>query len=512
MRSEYNPQRESSEAAQHDNDNNSSQHNDGSSKYSIELKDSVDTTDTEALTFDPNSEDIKKARWKVDKRLVPLLAVMYLCSFLDRANIGNAKVAGMENDLNLQPGEFNTALSIFYVGYVLGEVPSNMALKRFGPRKWIPSVMFVWGTVMIAMAAVKTAGGLYTARFFLGLAESGYAPGPVYIISMWYARNEQAIRVALFFSASTVAGAFGGLLAYGISHMDGLHGLTGWQWIFIIEGIPTIVVCFVAYIYLPDFPATSTFLTPAERALTIKRLAVDVGPGTESNFSWVQFWAAWKDWKVHMYMLIAILHGTPFAALGLFIPSIVQGFGYDHVKTQIMTVPIYVVTCFFVVIFSYSSDRRKERGLHVFILSLMGTIGYALLVFTRNSSLGARYVSLMICTSGMYGYVPVALSWCGVNIGGQTKRGVSIALIIAIAHIGSVIGGQLYRNDDAPLYFRGHTISALLMAGATALVLVFKWLLIRENRRRDRLTPEEYEKESSGTDLGDKHPSFRFYT
>ncbi|KAG0380461.1 hypothetical protein BGX24_008096 [Mortierella sp. AD032] len=500
-------------SAGHDCNSNLTSSDDGSNLgYPIMLKNSVDSSDPESLAFDPNSEEIKKVRWKVDKRLIPLLAVMYLCSFLDRANIGNAKVAGIERDLNLQPGEFNTALSIFYVGYVLGEVPSNMALKHFGPRKWLPAVMFVWGSVMIAMAAVKTAGGLYAARFFLGLAESGYAPGPVYIISMWYARNEQTLRVGLFFSASTVAGAFGGLLAYGISHMDGLHGLTGWQWIFIIEGIPTILVCFIALIYLPDFPATSTFLTPTERALTIKRLEVDVGPGVEPNLSWVQFWAAWKDWKVHVHMFIAILHGIPFAALGLFIPSIVQGFGYDHVKTQIMTVPIYAVACFFVILFAYSSDKKKERGFHMAILSFMGMIGYACLVFTRDSSVGARYVSLMVCTSGMYGYVPVMLSWVGVNIGGQTKRGVALALIIAIAHIGSVIGGQLYRNDDAPLYVRGHTVSALLMAGATVSVLVFKWLLIRENRRRDRLTPEEYARESSGTDLADKHPSFRFYS
>ncbi|KAG9064148.1 hypothetical protein KI688_003334 [Linnemannia hyalina] len=457
----------SSETCTQNGDNiKSIDNNDGDARYPVELKDSVGTFDPEALAFDPNSEEIKKVRWKIDKRLIPLLAAMYLCSFLDRANIGNAKVAGMETDLNLQPGEFNIALSIFYVGYVIGEVPSNMALKQFGPRLWIPAVMFLWGTVMIAMAAVKTAGALYTARFFLGLAESGYAPGPVYVISMWYARNEQAIRVGLFFSASTVAGAFGGLLAYGMK----------------------------------------------ERDLTIKRLAVEAGPGDESHFSWVQFWAAFKDWKVHMHMLIAFLHGIPFASLGLFIPSIVQGFGYDHITTQIMTVPIYVVACFSVISFTYSSDRKKERGFHLAILSFMATIGYSLLVFTRHSPVGVRYASLMICASGTYGYVPVMLSWSGVNIGGHTKRGVAIALIISIGQVGSVIGGQLYRNDDAPLYVRGHSISAILMALATVSVSGFKFLLTRENRRRDRLTLEEYALESSGADLADKHPSFRFYT
>ncbi|KAF9932843.1 hypothetical protein FBU30_007174 [Linnemannia zychae] len=177
-----------------------------------------------------------------------------------------------------------------------------------------------------------------------------------------------------------------------------------------------------------------------------------------------------------------------------------------------MTVPIYATACIVVVLLAYSSDRTKERGYHVSSMTFMSTIGYGLLVLTRDSFLGFRYVSLMICAAGMYGSVPVKLSWVGVNIGGHTKRGVAIALIISTAQLGSIIGGQLYRNDDAPLYVRGHLVSAILMGVATVSTLVFKWMLTRENRRRDRLTPDEYERESSGKDLADKHPRFRFYT
>lgn len=187
----------------------------------------------------------------------------------------------------------------------------------------------------------------------------------MFVISMWYIRQEQAIRAGAFFSAATVAGAFGGILAYGVAHMvmcllfssfffllrlqwyvvidmqifisfvnrmriqDGLSGLRGWQWIFIIEGLPTIILCIVAFFVLPDFPATATFLTSAERGLTMKRLQADAGPANETEFTWDQFWAAFKDWKVYLHMLIGFFHAVPHAALGLSIPSIVEGFNFE---------------------------------------------------------------------------------------------------------------------------------------------------------------------------------------
>ncbi|KAG0359481.1 hypothetical protein BG005_000709 [Podila minutissima] len=472
----------------------------------------VDMVDAESDILDPMSDEIKRIRWKVDKRLIPMLALIYLCSYLDRANIGNAKVAGMETDLQIKPGHFNNALSIFYVGYILGEIPANMALKKIGPRLWIPLVMLAWGGVMISMAAIKNEKGLYAGRFFLGLAESGFAPGPMFVISMWYIRQEQAIRAGAFFSAATVAGAFGGILAYGVAHMDGLSGLRGWQWIFIIEGLPTIILCIVAFFVLPDFPATATFLTSAERGLTMKRLQADAGPANETEFTWDQFWAAFKDWKVYLHMLIGFFHAVPHAALGLSIPSIVEGFNFDHVTTQIMTAPVYAIACLFTLAMAHSSDKKKERGYHATVTILVSMTGYLLLVFTRNASTAARYVSLIVCTSGNFAFTPVALSWPSANIGGHTKRGVALAMIISFAQIGSAIGGQLYRDDDAPTYKRGHLMSFGSLAVGLLLVLLMKMMLVKENNRREQLTPEQFAKESGQAGLADRHPDFRYYS
>ncbi|KAG0306693.1 hypothetical protein BGZ98_001894 [Dissophora globulifera] len=431
---------------------------------------------------------VKKLKAKIDRRLVPLVSVLYLCSFLDRVNIGNAKVAGIAQDLNLTPSEYNWALSIFFIGYVLFEVPSNICLKLVGPRIWISTVMVIWGGIMMAMAAVTNATGLLVARFFLGVAECGLFPGVVYLFSVWYTRDEQALRNGIFFSTATMAGAFGGILAYGIARMEGVGGLHGWQWIFILEGLPTVLLTLVVFCWLPDFPETAQFLTPEEKELAIARLRIDAGPATETHFSWRQCRMAFTDWKVYMHMIIPL-------------------------TTQVMTAPAYAVACVATLLCAISSDRTKERGLHFAVPALVACIGYVLLIVTRESSTGVRYISLTIAAIGNFCAVPPMVSWFTSNIGGHTKRSVATGAIISFGNIGGGIGGQIYRaNDAANGYVRGHTICASSYGILFVLILITKWLYTRENNRRDRLTPEQFAKEAEGEDLCDLHPAWRYWT
>ncbi|KAG0266051.1 hypothetical protein BGZ95_003117 [Linnemannia exigua] len=249
--------------------------------------------------FHPDPVMIARLRRKIDWHLLPLLSLMYLFSFLDRVNIGNAKVAGLEKDLNLSPSEYSWALSIFFIGYIIAEVPSQMLLKKVGPRKWISGCMFVWGTLTMLLAACKTAASLYATRFFLGIFEAALFPGAVFVISLFYSRGEQALRNGLFFSTATMAGAFGGILAYGIAQMDGVRGLH------------------------------AHFLSQDERDLAVKRLLVDAGPATQEEFSWRQFRSVFVDWKVYMHAFPYILTMTPLYALALFLPSLVREFSFE---------------------------------------------------------------------------------------------------------------------------------------------------------------------------------------
>lgn len=180
---------------------------------------------------------------KVDLWLIPWLCLLYLLSFLDRTNIGNARLAGMENDIGMGGTDYNMTLTIFFISYALVEPLTNILLKRFGPRIFFTSIILSWGLIMTLMGLVKSFSGLMAARWFLGMAEAGLFPGVNYYLSCWYKRSELGIRAAMFFSAAALAGSFGGLLAAAIAQMDGIAGLDGWAWIFIIEYALSLLPC-----------------------------------------------------------------------------------------------------------------------------------------------------------------------------------------------------------------------------------------------------------------------------
>ncbi|KAG5639044.1 hypothetical protein H0H81_007658 [Sphagnurus paluster] len=249
-----------------------------------------------------DEEKYKKIRRKIDINLLPLLSLLYFLSFLDRSNIGNARIAGMAKDLDLVGLKYNIVVAVFFILYAFAEVPSNLCLKIFRPSIWIPSIMLAWGLVMTLMCLCKTYEGLLIARVFLGLAEAGLFPGITYYLSLWYRRRDVALRIAIFFSAATVAGDLISLLAlYGIVRMEGIGGLHGWQWIFCLEGILTVVVAFAAFYFMNDYPATAAFLSSEEREIVIAALEED-SQGLATQFNQKFIWQAMKDYKTYVHM------------------------------------------------------------------------------------------------------------------------------------------------------------------------------------------------------------------
>lgn len=269
--------------------------------------------------------DQAKILRKMDLRLIPTLALLYLLSFLDRGNIGNAKIEGLQEDLHMQSYQYNWCLTAFFLPYAALEVPSNLLLKRLRPSRWLPSIMVAWGFVVVLMgAAVRGYRGLLAARILLGAAEAGLYPGVAYYLTMWYCRREMQARQALFFSAASVAGAFSGLLAFAISKMDGVAGLEGWRWIFILEGVATVVAALAAFFLLYDFPETAGFLTEEERAFVVFRLKYQgsqppEGPGGDGcgggggagtrvaetdEFRWKYIRQAFADWQIWLNVVV----------------------------------------------------------------------------------------------------------------------------------------------------------------------------------------------------------------
>ncbi|KAL3430634.1 major facilitator superfamily domain-containing protein [Aspergillus tetrazonus] len=454
---------------------------------------------------------------KLDYKLLPPLTILYLLSFLDRSNVGNARLEGLADDVGMSGNQYLTGLTLYFVGYVLFEVPCNIILKKTTPRIWLPTLTLIWGVVATLLGTVQNYAGYLTSRTALGVAESGLFPGVVFYLSMWYKRNEQHYRVALFFSAASLAGAFGGILAWGIAHMDGVGGYAGWRWIFILEGLLTVVMSVVAYLWVYNYPATAEFLSEKERSFITFRLKHDNDATREERFSWAAVTDAIKDPKVWLYGLGFHTMSLPLYTLSLFLPTIIKELGYSAARAQLLTVPPYALGFVTTITAAILSERTKRRAPYIMGSSAFACIGYIILLAGRKP--GVSYTGTFFCCAGIYPAVAIVLSWPANNVSGQTKRAIANAMQISIGNLGAVIGTQLYRTETSPRYFLGHGFSLGYLVANIIVVYILWQVLNRENakkaeiRERDGLLPLMGDiGDAEGDFQGDKDPRWVFQT
>jgi len=372
--------------------------------------------------------------------------------------------------------------------------------------------MVAWGIVMTLMSLVKSYHGLIIARVFLGLTEGGLFPGVTFYLSLWYKRSEQSQRVAIFFSAATVAGAFGGILAFGIEKLDGRAGLQGWAWIFLIEGLVTVVIALVSFWYMYDYPATATFLSEDEREFVVERLkhdSTDLATHWDPKFVW-QALGDWKCWlQVIIYMGVLI----PVYAFSLFIPTIINELGYAAAEAQLLSVPPYVAGCIFTVAVGILSDKYKIRGPVVMLSATVAIVGYAILYAAPAKKPGLAYAGTIIGAIGVFPSIAVVLAWAGGNAGGDIKRGVAIAMTIGIANLGGIVSSFIYRTKDAPRFHIGHgtVIGSLLMAIVGSCIAMVTYSRLNAQKER-RCREEGIDHTQSGLfrEMGDASPLFRY--
>ncbi|KAG0287258.1 hypothetical protein BGZ98_004735 [Dissophora globulifera] len=279
-------------------------------------------------TFRPDPEYEKKVVKKLDKNLLPLLGILYLFSYLDRVNIGNARLFGLEDDVKLSDGQYNIALAAFFLSYCIFEMPSNMVLVRVGPRVWIPTLMLVWGGISLALAWVTSFTGLVVARFALGAAEAGFVPGVLFYLTLFYKRSEHSFRMAIFLCFNILAGATGGLLAAGISHLTGKLGLQGWQWIFILEAIPTMLLAGVTWFVMSPSPDKAKFLTAEERVYAANRILMDTDIRPTPEASWKQTKSALMDSKIYLLCLCYFFLSSAHSGVVMFLPTLILDMGF----------------------------------------------------------------------------------------------------------------------------------------------------------------------------------------
>ncbi|KAJ7255723.1 major facilitator superfamily domain-containing protein [Mycena rebaudengoi] len=462
-----------------------------------------------APTYDTHTE--KRILWKMDIRILPAFSLLYLFSFLDRTAIGNAAIAGLKPDLKLTDTQYTTCLITFFILYGLFEVPSNLMLKKFGARTWIPGIMFCWGLIMMCTGFVKNFQGLLACRILLGAFEAGLFPGVTYYLTCWYRRHESQLRIGIFFSAATVAGAFGGLVAYGLSKHK-TAGLAGWRWIFIVEGILTIAVAILANFMITDYPREAKYLTREEADIVEHRVKYDgISIPMDDSFKTKYVVAGLKDikWMINFFIYVGVL--TPVYSIALFLPTIIRGMGYTVVNAQLLTVPVYTFAALCVVAFAFASDHMKLRAPFVIGPIIISLIGYAILY--KATAIGVRYFATFLAALGAYGAFPAVVTILTNNVCGKTKRSVEIGIQVGIGGMCGMISSSIFPAKDGPHFRPGILINMCLICGAVLATCIMTLWLKYQNGRKEamiasgeaaKLTPEQQ------AELGDDSPFFKY--
>ncbi|KAJ5624747.1 hypothetical protein N7510_001056 [Penicillium lagena] len=417
---------------------------------------------------------------KLDFRILPILALLFLCSFLDRTNVGNAKIIGLEDDIHISDHEYDIGLTVYYLFYICSEVPSNLVLKKASPKIWLPFLTVAWGIITMCLGFVRNYGGFVAVRAMLGIAEGGLLPGIVLYLSAFYKRSDLALRIGLFYIAASLSGAFGGLLARGLAAIAPRGLAEGWRWIFIIEGLLTVVCGVLSYILLPNSLETSSFLTAEEREFGRERLSMD-SPRTpdgvlvaeQEAFKWSEVRRGCLEPQVWLSAsaYFAVLSGL--YSFGLFLPTIIENLGFagNANDVQLWSVIPYAVASVLTVVVAIVSDRLRLRGIVMLFTLPIAIIGYA--VIANIDSPLVQYGMTFLMATGMYASVPCILVWMANNSAGHYKRATTSALQLAIANCGGFVATFNYPTKDAPLFHRGHTIILGL--------LVFAWFMILFN-------------------------------
>jgi ACS family tartrate transporter-like MFS transporter len=375
---------------------------------------------------------------KVTLRLIPFLFVLYIVAWLDRVNVGFAALQ-MNSDLGFSSAAFGFGSGVFFLGYCLCEVPSNLILHRVGARRWISRIMVSWGAISVAMMFVRTMETFYILRFLLGAAEAGFFPGVVYYLSLWYPEARRARAIAAFMVAVPVSGVIGGPLSGALLELNGVRGLAGWQWLFLVEGIPAVLLGIIVLGYLTDRPETAHWLAPAERNWLVSKLASERAARYETHS--IGILASLMNPTIWQLGIIFLLAAIGFYSYSFWAPLIVKSLtGITDLGVGLILGAISAVTIILMLLNSAHSDRTDERPVHVAVSLLIMGAGFLGCAFLRQPILAVLSLALVpIGHCSAYG--PFWSLPARFLTGAPAAAG--IALVVTIANVGGFAGPAL---------------------------------------------------------------------
>jgi MFS family permease len=400
---------------------------------------------------------------KVDFRIIPFLFLCYILAYLDRVNVGFAKLQ-MAKDLSLSDAAYAAGAGIFFIGYFFFEVPSNIALKKFGARIWVARIMVTWGIVSAAMMFVTGETMFYVMRFILGLAEAGFFPGIIFYLTLWYPSQKRSSRTALFIAAIPLAGVIGNPVS-GVTMdlLSGAWGLAGWQWLFLVEGIPSVIVGFWVLRYLDSSILDAKWLSAEQKDLLAGKLSAEETKKSESKLG-----DAFKSGKVYALCVIYFTLMIGLYGIAFWLPTIIKAFGVSgYIHIGLLSAIPYGVATVGMLLLSRHSDQTGERRLHYVFNVSAGALGLVLSgVFVANPVLSILFLS--IGTLGVIGSMPIFWPIPSAFLTG-TAAAAGIGLVNSVGNLGGYVGPNIAvwikaisSDPSAALY----VIAILLLVGA----------------------------------------------
>ncbi|KAK0221360.1 major facilitator superfamily domain-containing protein [Armillaria fumosa] len=467
-----------------------------------------DDHDEKGLNSEENSHAVqldavsaRRVWFKLDLFLLPVMGMFYFLSFLDRANIGNARIAGLQHDLHMTNKQYSIALTVTYVPYILIELPSNLLLRVIGPNYLLPTLMTIWGIVTILQGVVTSYSGLLACRFFLGVFEGGVFPGMILYLTHFYPRAKMTTRIATFFAFALVSVAFSGILAYGIIRMDGVGGRAGWRWIFILEGAFTVAWGLTSYFLMPRDAMAVRFLRLEEREYVASQVAESGG----EKFEWREVRKAFAAPHVWMLSVTFFFSGALLYGMAYFTPSIVQSLGYTAARAQLMSVPPFAAAFALSLTSAYFCDRHHIRGIVIVVSNICALVGF--IIFLTSSSVKTQYGSLFLSISGVYTSTPTLSTWNAMNSAPHVRRATAIAIAFMMTNAGGILSTWLLGSlSTAPKYVLGTRVMIAFSGGIAlecALCLgYFVWM----NRKKRKMLEQDIKTEMDG----DLAPTFMY--
>ncbi|KAL2825771.1 major facilitator superfamily domain-containing protein [Aspergillus cavernicola] len=478
-------------------------HDPAETKKESPCVESMGVSQSDEFYVDPVLE--KKILRKFDIYAMPQLFLLAVLCYLDRSNLGNAKVFGMVEDIGLKGLEFNNLSTLFGATYIIFEIPWTMAIKKWGPNRMLALAIVSWSVVTLASGFIHNYAQAVVVRLLLGACEAGLTPGLAFVFSTIYERKGTSKRVALIYLANVTSGAFGGLIAYGIQLMGTRRGLEAWRWLFIIEGAISVVLGGCCWITFPRSPETAWFLTEEEKTLMRVRKQRDIIYKGSDKFEskWIK--ESLKDPFVYMSAICFFSSSIAIFGFGIFLPTIINGLGFTSLQANYLTIPVYATGAIVLVLVTVLSDRFNKRALFLLVTPIPVVVGYLISIVTPNA--GAGYFAMFLCCSGIYSYNALILTWVTTNLAPDYKRSVGVSLFTSLAGLSALIAPQLYPSSDGPRYQVGNGVSLAFEAIAGVNILFVFFLLKRRNSRKEAMLADG--KVSNGLE-GDRALNFMY--